>query len=310
MGSFAEVLVWGPHAESLADWATTEIERCEASWSRFRPQSDLCALNARAGHGPTGVSPLLWEALAFARDAYVQTGGLFDPTVLDSLLAWGYDRSFPFPSPVGDLDHQPSAAPGFATVELDAENRTVSLPLACHLDLGGIGKGLAADRVVVGLAARGAHSSCVSMGGDVRVAGPGPDHDDAWDIRVEDPRNDRAAFTFPLVDEALAQSSTSFRRWQHGTRSVHHLMDPRTGYPSSSGIDCAVVTARETWRAETLAKAALLAGPLDGLAMLERAGVDGWLLGHDGVIHATLHVADVNWTHPHLTGAAPEETSQ
>ena len=74
------------------------------------------------------------------------------------------------------------------SINLDTANHAVSLPHGCGLDLGGIGKGLAADRVVEGLIARGAVSACVSMGGDLRVAGPGPDRDDAWEIRVEDPR--------------------------------------------------------------------------------------------------------------------------
>ncbi len=308
MGSFAEVLVWGPNPESLADWAVAEIEHCEVCWSRFRTDSELHGLNARAGLGPTKVSPLLWEALVFATRAFTETRGLFDPTVLESLLALGYDRSFPFPTPLADHDPCVRSASGFATVELDTANHAVSLPHGCGLDLGGIGKGLAADRVVEGLIARGAVSACVSMGGDLRVAGPGPDRDDAWEIRVEDPRNEANAFTFPLVDEALAQSSTAFRRWQYGQKSVHHLIDPRTGEPSSSGVDCAVVTARETWRAETLAKAALLAGPIDGIALLEHAGADGWLLGEDGVVHATAHVTDASWPNARLTQPVPQET--
>ncbi len=190
-----------------------------------------------------------------SRHAHAETGGLFDPTVLAGLDASGCDRSFPFPPPRTERRHRAASAPGFANVEFDAINRTVSLPAGCGLDLGGIGKGLTADRVVEGLVERGAVSVCVSMGGDVRVGGPGPDYDGAWDIRVEDPRNDRDAFVFPLLDEALAQSSTLLRRWRHGSREVHHLIDPRTGESSNSGVECVVVTVREAWRAETLARA-------------------------------------------------------
>ncbi len=306
MGSRAEVLVWGPNPEPLADWAMAEIERLEACWSRFRPASDLCSLNKTAGTGPVPVSPLLWDALVAAQHAHAETGGLFDPTVLASLVASGYDRSFPFPPPRTDCSERAAAAPGFAAVELDAINRTVSLPAGCGLDLGGIGKGLTADRIVDGLVDRGAISVCVSMGGDVRVGGPGPDCDGAWEIRVEDPRDDRDAFVFPLLDEALAQSSTLLRRWRHGSREVHHLIDPRTGESSNSGVECVVVTVREAWRAETLAKAALLAGPADGVAMLERAGADGWLLGRSGVVYSTSVVANVSWR----GGRRPPTTSQ
>jgi thiamine biosynthesis lipoprotein len=240
------------------------------------------------------VPSLLWEALVPAHRAFVQTRGLFDPTVLGRLQALGYDRSFPFPPPIAARDV--GAVIGFGHVEIDFAAQTVALPMGCSIDLGGIGKGLAADRVIEGLLARGAVSACVSMGGDLRVAGPGPDRDDAWEVRVEDPRNDRDAFVFPLVDEALAQSSTMYRRWSIGQREVHHLIDPRTGEPSRSGVTCAVVSAREAWRAEVFAKAALLAGPLDGVVLLEQAGVDGWLLDEAGAVHTTTHVADVGWS--------------
>jgi len=298
MGSTAELLVWGPNPEPLADWATAEIERCEASWSRFRPSSELAALNHCAGAGAVTVSARLWGALVRARRAHLETDGLFDPTVLGSLVALGYDRSFADAPPADVASAIGAGAPGFASVGLDDERRAVRLPANVGIDLGGIGKGLAADLVVEGLLARGAAGVCVSMGGDVRVGGPGPDRDDAWEIRVEDPRDDREAFVFPLVDEALAQSSTLFRRWRRGGREVHHLIDPRTGGPSASGVVCAVVTAREAWHAEILAKAALVAGVDAGIALLERAGADGWLLARDGTAHSTRDVADVAWERP------------
>ncbi len=298
MGSVVELLVWATDPEPLADWAWVEIERCEASWSRFRPQSDLCALNARAGRGPLAVSPLLWDALERARIAHRDTDGWFDPTVLGSLIELGYNRSFPFGDTIGERRDFSYPVPGFAKVQFDGASQSVEVPAGCGIDLGGIGKGLAADRVIDGLLARGAISACVGMGGDVRVGGPGPDSDDAWDIAIEDPRDGRRTFRFPLVDEALAQSSTLVRRWRHGDRDVHHLIDPQTGDASRSEVLCAVVTEREAWRAETLAKAALLAGVDAGIALIERAGADGWLLCEDGVVHATRHVADLAWSNP------------
>lgn len=294
MGSTADVLVWARDAEALVTWAHEELARLEACWSRFRDDSELSALNAQAGRGPVRVSPTLWAALDAARDAHARTGGLFDPTILPNLRALGYEHSFPFvraPEPRA----VPGPPPGFGVVGFDDDEHVVVLPARVALDLGGIGKGLAADLVVDGLLARGATSACVGMGGDVRVGGPGPDADQAWEIPVEDPRDDRRAFTFPLVDEALAQSSVLFRRWEVGGEVRHHLLDPRTGRPSASDVVAAVTTAPEAWLAECVAKAALLAGVRGGLDLLARTGVDGWLLAVDGTAHATPLVADIGW---------------
>lgn len=308
MGSTADVLVWGVDAEALVAWAHDEIARLEACWSRFRADSELSALNAQAGRGPVRVSDTLWTALAAARDAHARTGALYDPTILANLRALGYERSFPF---AGEPEARavPGPPPGLGVVGFDDDDHVVVLPARVALDLGGIGKGLAADHVVDGLLARGATSACVGMGGDVRVGGPGPDADQAWDIPVEDPRDDRRAFTFPLVDEALAQSSVLFRRWEVAGEVRHHLIDPRTGRPSASDVVAAVTTAPEAWLAETVAKAALVAGVAAGLELLARTGVDGWLLAADGTAHATPLVADIVWETARPAPGDPEVTS-
>ncbi len=298
MGSIAEVLVWGPDAPSLLGWAFDELRRLEACWSRFEPSSELCRLNAAADRGPHPVSPTLLLALVRAEQAWRETGGRFDPTVLEGLEALGYDRTF---RDVRDLvaPVRPTApAPGFATVVVDAHAGTVRRPRGVRIDLGGIGKGLAADVLVEGLAARGATSVCVSVGGDLRVAGPGPHDDDTWVVPVEDPTGRRASFAFPLVDEALAQSSTVVRRWRRGTGEAHHLIDPRLGEPAAAGVTAVVVTDRVAWRAEVLAKAALLAGPSAGLALLQGARVDGWLLLDDATVQTTPDVAASSWAPP------------
>jgi thiamine biosynthesis lipoprotein len=295
MGSTAEVLVWGPAAPALLAWAFDELARLEACWSRFDPASELSRLNAAPGTGPHPVSPTLLLALVRAEQAWRETAGRFDATVLESLETLGYDRTFREVRDRVAPHREAVPVPGFATVALDAHAGSVRRPQGVRIDLGGIGKGLAADVVVDGLVARGATSVCVSVGGDLRVGGPGPHDDDAWLVPVEDPTGRRAPFHFPLVDEALAQSSTVVRRWRRGTGDAHHLIDPHDGECAASGVTAAIVTDRACWRAEALAKAALVAGPVAGLALLRSSGVDGWLLLDDGAVLTTPDVAAITW---------------
>jgi thiamine biosynthesis lipoprotein len=290
MGSDAEVVVFGPDCERLADWAVAEIDRLESSWSRFRPESDLCQLNRSAGRS-TIVSTTLWTALEAAAQAWAETAGRFDPTVLAALVSLGYDRTF------ADVATDPGAAvrsapvPGFGQVDLDPTTRSVSLPVGVGLDLGGIGKGLAADLVVDGLVAQGARSVAVSMGGDIRVAGEGPHVDGSWLIPVMRPTDDALLGTFPLVDEALVQSTISLRSWTAGGRRLHHLIDPRSGWPADTGVMAVVVTGPTAARSEAFAKAALIAGPVAGPAMLDEADLDGWFIAGDGSVSGTHRVA-------------------
>jgi thiamine biosynthesis lipoprotein len=292
MGSQVEVLAWGGDGERCLDAAVAEVERYEQCWSRFRPDSELSQLNRSAGTAFT-CSFLLWDALSRAASAWHETGGIYDPTVLPTLTALGYDTTFRQITPdPGRFDAEAVPLPvGFGAVELDPPNRRVVLPPGAALDLGGVGKGLAADLLVSHLQAYGATSVLVSAGGDLRVTGPGPDEDDAWMIDIENPLDGSVLLRFPLVDEALVQSTTRFRTWRRGGTTMHHLIDPRTGRPAASGIASVIVTGRQAWRAEVMAKAALIAGEHDGLALLARTGHDGWLLRDDGTIVPTAAVA-------------------
>jgi thiamine biosynthesis lipoprotein len=155
-----------------------------------------------------------------------------------------------------------------------------------HLDLGGIGKGYAADRIVAALIEAGATGVCVDLGGDVRVAGDGP-FDGAWTVEFRDDTLAARYGAIRLASGAVATSTTRLRRWTRGGETRHHLLDPATGRASTSGVASVTVVGADAWWAEVLAKAALLAGPAAGVATLTAEGVDGVLVTDDGEVRAT-----------------------
>ncbi len=170
MGSEARIVL-GDAPEGLAAWASAELERLEQCWSRFRPDSELCRLQTGSGSW-TPVSSALLLALTCAADLHRATCGRFDPTILDALERAGYDRSFELVEPsTGTPCVVPatSAAPGFARIDVDVDGSRVRVPRDVRIDLGGLGKGLAADLVARGLVDRGARSALVSLGGDLRA---------------------------------------------------------------------------------------------------------------------------------------------
>ena len=123
-----------------------ELDRFDATCSRFRPDSELMALNAAAGRAVV-VSPLLLLAVQTALWASAATDGIVDPTLGASMKALGYDRDFRSVPPQGEPLHirlKPSA--GWRTVRVDASASTVRVPPGVELDLGATAKALAADR--------------------------------------------------------------------------------------------------------------------------------------------------------------------
>lgn len=275
MGSPCRLMV-ADAPEGLWRWARHEIERLEQCWSRFRADSELSWLNASAGT-PTEVSPTLMSALLRARHLHECTGGRFDPTIADALERFGYDRTFTELRPPV-TEPEAVAAPGFDQVRIEAD--VVSAPIGVRIDLGGLGKGLAADLVVEGLLERGARSALCSMGGDIRVGGE-PSEAGGWPIPIEHPDGTHW-FTVGLTSGALVMTTTALRRWPLPTGTAHHLIDPSTGAPACGGVRAVVATADQAWFAEGVAKAALIAGRHGAADVLRANGVTGWLVFDDG----------------------------
>jgi thiamine biosynthesis lipoprotein len=237
-------------AEALA-------EAWDATFSRFRPDSELSLLNRSAGASPFRAGRLLFDAVSASVAAARTTGGLFDPTVLTALVAIGYDR--PFSALVdGPAADRASPVAGAGAVELDERRRTIGLPAGVGLDLGGIAKGLYADRLAGELA--GWPGGVVSAGGDLRLWGA-PPGGDRWRIGVEDPADPaRDLRTIALAAGGVATSGTSRRHWRRGGATLHHLIDPRTGLPAAAGLQSVTVVAPTAVHAEVAATALFVAG--------------------------------------------------
>ncbi len=258
----------------------------EQTLSRFREDSELSRLNARAGDA-VAVSPLLFEVTRTALAAAAATGGIFDPTMLRQLVAAGYDRSFDAlpafqPPPVG------AAMPGGAWrhVALDPRARTVRLSRGVMLDFGGIAKGMAVDAALRALTDAGIARAAVEAGGDAAVAAT-PGGDEPWGVRVELDADEaagipRAERAIELCGGAIATSTTSRRRWRQGGVARHHLLDPRTGAPSAGDLRAVSAIAGSCAQAEVAAKVALILGADEGAAFIASAGLSALLVDRAG----------------------------
>jgi thiamine biosynthesis lipoprotein len=257
MGTTAHVLVVGDahHLES----ACARLDDLERRWSRFRPESEISRMNAHAGSHVV-VSTETLTLVRLAVDAWHRTRGLFDPTVLPAVRAAGYDRDFAsVPAAAAALVPPPSfPTRGCAGVVCDERICSVTLPEGVAIDPGGIGKGLAADLVSGEVCAAGAAGVLVNVGGDLRVRGE-PPNGSTWDVAIDDPaREDHEIVRIGLVEGGVATSSIVRRRWQTRVGVMHHLIDPRTGAPSTGDLATVSAVAGEAWWAEVVAKVVLV----------------------------------------------------
>ncbi len=270
----------------------------EASLSRFRDDSELCALN-RADGKPMQVSETMWQVLGAALVAARTSDGLVTPALLDAMQAAGYDRSFEsLAAPTTTANAPKSKSIGdWRSIARTAKTRVVRLPHGMRLDLGGVAKGWAADQAAQRLSAWG--PAMVDAGGDIAISAP-MTNGKAWPIAVADPFNADADLDLLIVAEGgVATSGRDYRRWQHDGKWQHHIIDPRTGAPADTDVLTATVVAPTTAEAEVAAKVALILGSLKGLQWIERRPpLAGLLVLENGQIVRSRRLYDYAWTKP------------
>ena len=274
-------------ARTIADGVLAAVD---LACSRFRPDSELVALNA-AGGQPRAISGTFAELLTAALRAARLTGGDVDPTCASALAGLGYDRDFAEVRAAGDapprLTGSVGQLPGSRSVHLDRSARRAWLDRGAQLDLGATAKAWAADRCAEQIAARLGCGVLVSLGGDVAADGQAPP--DGWQVRVTDDHAapaEAAGQTVTITAGGLATSSTTVRTWSVGGRPVHHIIDPATGEPARSCWRTVSVAAGSCIDANTASTAGIIRGPA-APDWLRGLGLPARLVRHDGTVQTT-----------------------
>jgi len=212
----------GRRAPQATEAAFELLDRLEACLSHYRPTSDVSAIGRLEAGEPLRVAPAVFECLETAQRVHRETRGAFDVTIGPWLRCWR-TREGKTRSPTPDELAEARRLTGMALIELDGKERTIRTRVkGVQVDLGGIGKGYAVDRMaalleewnIEAVLIHGGHSSVLARGAPAGRSG--------WPVSISDPDEPaRTLAAFPLVDRALSASGT-------GTRG-RHIVDPRTG---------------------------------------------------------------------------------
>ncbi len=266
MGTRFELLLCGEDAVALraaGEEALNEIERLEAQLSLYRADSEISRINARAAHETMRVEPLLFRLLQLAQRLSLESGGTFDITVAPLMKAWGFvggTGKLPEPAALAEA----RACVGMQHVLLDEENFTIRFDRpGVRLDLGSIGKGYALEQAADFLREAGM-TQAILHGGTSTVCAIGqPPDAEAWNIVIQHPQFSKQResslgpakrslppeailATIPLVDEALSVSAVWGKSFIVDGRTYGHVLDPRTGEPTTGALLAAVVSPSAT----------------------------------------------------------------
>ncbi len=273
MGTSFEIYLYAPNrdrASELFEAAFDEIERVEAVLSNYRSSSELSRINGVAADAPVITDREVFALLARALDYSQCTDGAFDITVGKLMKAWGFFRG---------AGHYPSAEElarareqtGWQSVRLDNRTRSVYfLKRGIELDLGGIGKGYALDRVAALLRDAGMKAALISSGSSSIYAIGAPPGKAGWPVRVPDPLDrTRTVSTVLLKDQSLSTSGSYEKFFRLNGRTYCHIMDPRTGRPVEGMLQTTVI-APEATDSDALSTAVFVMGPQQSPRLLDQ----------------------------------------
>ncbi len=274
------IVAYGEDAVALpriVEGAFDEVDRIDRLMSHYKAESPLSRLNREAARGPVTVDPELFEFLAESLRYGRDSGGAFDITVGPLMKAWGFFRGGGRVPEAAELAALREKV-GYRHVVLDARARTIRFDRpGVELDLGGIAKGYAVDRVVALLRREHVAAALVSAGGSTIYGLGAPPGESAWSVDVQDPTDpERIAFAVRLRDRALSVSGTYEKSFERDGVTYSHIMDPRTARPVQGVLSVAVLTDSGT-AGDALDDALFVQGVEAGRRYLKRlAGTEAW----------------------------------
>ncbi|MDB6031319.1 MAG: ApbE family lipoprotein [Verrucomicrobiales bacterium] len=256
----------------------------EARYSRFIEDSLISRINAAAGKHWVDVDGETDALLDLCQEMLFFTRGVFDPTSLPLIRLWNW-KAVP---PVIPTDAQINAAraiTGWGKVQ--RRKGAIFLPReGMCLDLGGIGKEYAVDRVLTMAMQRGIQNVLVDFGNDVRVHGQPPEKG-AWHIGLEDPKRPGQCWTgVAVTNHAVATSGDYVRHFTRDGRRYGHIIDPRSGLPVNNGCLAVSVIAPHCTVAGILSTSAFVLGPKEGLNLISLCpGAEGCVITENARNH-------------------------
>ena len=252
------------------------LRAVNSSMSTYDETSELSRLNQNRTTEWIPISPELYEVLFAALGVSKLSGGAFDVTVGPLVNLWGFGpQNVPIRVPSDQALARERRRVGYEKVSLRAEGPAVRKSLGdVYIDLSGIAKGYAVDRISALLGARGLDNHMVEIGGEVKARGFNA-NGIPWQIGIEKPDVERRSiFDILSLSEMGMASSGDYRNYfEQNGRRYSHTIDPGTGSPVVHRLVAVTVLDGSTMRADALATALLVLGPQDGYGLAARENI-------------------------------------
>lgn len=258
-----------------------EIKRLERLLSTWIPESELSQVNAEAGRHPVRVSRETLEIVAKSIEIARLTDGGFNIAIGPAVEAWSVTERQHIPS--DDELQRLKSLVDVTSIQVDVRAQTIFLPhKGMKIDVGGIGKGYAADRAAEEMKKAGAQGGVVALSGDIKTFGAPPGAA-GFPVGIKHPRKEGAVIAIiDLQDEAISTAGDYERFFERDGVRYHHILDPQTLQPARS-CQSVTVIGKEGVMVDGLDTGIFVLGPERGMALVERlSGVEAVIIDDQG----------------------------
>ena len=260
MDTFIDLKAQGENGEKALLEAEKEINRLEKLFSPTIEQSEIFAINQYAAKQTVTVSKDTFDLIEKAKEYCNITEGAFDITIAPVVKAWGFTEEVKR-VPSDEEIQQKLQLVDNNKLHIDKQNSTVYLENEnMSIDLGGIAKGYASNKVNEILKKNGVSSAVISLGGNVSVTGKRPDGT-KWRIAVQDPMNSEGYVGILNVEDTSVITSGVYQRFfEQNGKKYHHIIDTKTGKPTQHGLLSVTIVCDNGAMADALSTSVMVAG--------------------------------------------------
>ena len=292
MGTVITQTVYGKNAEEAVIDASARLAQLEKMLSFHDDKSDLSKLNSNAGRDFVHLEPetlfLLKESVHYSEI----TGGAFN------ILTGPLSKLWKVTSPEADIPSDKKIKELLALIDyhdilIDEKNSSARLRLKGQMaDLGGIAKGFATDEVIAVYKKHGIKKAFVNIGGNIGLLGKAPDGK-PWRVGIQSPDGTKGKFicALKLSGCALSTSGAYERFFKKNGKSYHHIINPKTGYPSESDIASATIIAQSSVESDAMSKVFIM-NSNEAVELIKRINGRAVIITKDFRIIATENLRD------------------
>lgn len=263
--------VYGSKRVEVLKKLEDKINELDDMLSTGKETSEVSRLNRSGG---AVLSPTMANLIKRSKAIYNKTDGLFDITIYPLMELWGFPtKNYKVPSEKEIAEKLKLV--GFDKIDFNEETRKISFKnKGMEIDFGGIGKGYITDELVKILTDEKVESAIINLGGNVFGFRKKPDGS-LWNIAIRDPNEpDKYMAAIRLEDSAVITSGGYERYFEENGIIYHHILDPRTGKPSDSGLKSVSIISKDGTLADALSTSLFIMGEEKAIGYWKKNGSD------------------------------------